>query len=364
MKTVTVKLGRRSYQVVTGARILPRLGGILKGLAIGSDAFVITNRLLKRRYGGALAQTMRQAGLGAHFRIIADTEKSKSMECATRVLKDLACFDRQKKVFIAAFGGGVAGDLSGFVASVYKRGIPYVQLPTTLLAQIDSAIGGKTAVDLTQAKNLVGAFYQPRLVLSDITLLKTLPPRQIRSGLAEAIKYAVIRDPALFAFLEKNYKAILALKEKPLEHLVWRCSSIKAAIVSSDEREEKGIRTILNFGHTAGHALEAASGYGRYSHGEAVALGMLVATDISRELGLLPDKEASRIEGLIKATGLPTRIQSLPVAKVIRSYYRDKKFSGARNRLVLVRRIGKTEIVQGVPLETVRRAILKRMGRG
>ncbi|MDD5255652.1 MAG: 3-dehydroquinate synthase, partial [Candidatus Omnitrophica bacterium] len=256
----------------------------------------------------------------------------------------------------------VIGDLSGFIASVYKRGVPYIQVPTTLLAQVDSAIGGKTALDLTEAKNMVGAIYQPRLVVSDISLLKTLDRRQVNSGLAEAVKYGIIKDKALFSYLEKHYRQACELKTRETEHVVSRCSRIKAAVVREDEREEKGIRTILNFGHTIGHALEAATGFNRLNHGEAIAVGMLASLEISAELGLIKQALVQRVEDLIRAIGLPVKAGKLPMQKVLDALQHDKKFKGRRNRFVLSSGIGKTLIKEGIGLAEIKKALKKRLG--
>jgi 3-dehydroquinate synthase len=230
------------------------------------------------------------------------------------------------------------------------------------LAQVDSAIGGKTAVDLEEGKNLVGAFYQPSLVFSDVALLKSLDIRQVRTGLAEIIKYGVIKDAAFFSYLENNLKSILKLNPKILEFIVARSSKIKAEIVSIDEREEKGIRTILNFGHTIGHAIEAATGYRRYTHGEAVSLGMLVALDISEELGFISKSLLKRVESLIESAGLPLVIKSVSLKSILSASQRDKKFIGAKNKFVLVTGLGKTKIVENLSLRIVKQAIKRRLG--
>ena len=229
-----------------------------------------------------------------------------------------------------------------------------------MLAQVDSAIGGKTAVDLNQGKNLVGAFYQPHLVFSDVNILRSLDARQMRSGMAEVIKYAIIKDAGLFKYLEKNYKGILDLKSPALESIVMLSSKIKARIVQLDEREEKGIRTILNFGHTIGHAIEAAAGYGGYNHGEAIGLGMLVASDISRRLNLINIQTAQRIENLISAVGLPVKIKRASAAEIIKAHYHDKKFVGPMNKFVLIRGIGKPRVVKNIPLKIIRQALKMR----
>jgi 3-dehydroquinate synthase len=344
-----------------GNNILRLLGGKLRKLKLGRSAYVITNTAIKNRYGELLNKSLKESGFEIKFKLVPDTEKSKAIEMASSIIKDLACYDKRKQVFIIAFGGGVVGDLASFIASIYKRGIPCVQLPTTLLAQVDSSIGGKTAVDLAQGKNLVGTFYQPRLVFSDVAILTSLDRRQLKTGLAEVVKYGIIKDHALFSYLEKNYKNILNLKESALEFIVSRCSKIKAAVVREDEREEKGIRTVLNFGHTIGHAIEAAGNYKRYNHGEAVALGMLVASDISAKLGLLKNSDRVKIDNLIKALGLPIKIKRISLKKVINAHYRDKKFIGSINKFVLAVGIGKTKIVKNIPLVVIKEALYKRI---
>jgi len=361
MHSVKLDLKKRSYNIIAGCSVLGLLGKQIRKLNIGLDAYVITNSSIRNKYGRVLERALIRAGFSVRFKIVPDTEKSKSLTTAYSVIKDLAAYDRQKRIFLVAFGGGVIGDLAGFIASIYKRGIPYIQIPTTLLAQVDSAIGGKTAVDLAEGKNLAGAIYQPRLVLSDVKFLSTLDARQIRAGLSEVIKYGIIKDAQLFRYVESRYKDILKLRAPVLEYVVARSSRIKAGVVSRDEREEKGIRTILNFGHTVGHAIEAASGYRIYNHGEAIALGMLVASDISRSLRLIDDNVPARIEDLIKAVGLPTRIKRVSLAAIINAHYRDKKFIGSRNRFVLITGIGRTKIVENVSLGLIRQAIKRRL---
>jgi 3-dehydroquinate synthase len=337
------------------------LGRYIRRLNIGRDAYIITNALIKDRYAKLLNKTLGRAGFNVRYKLIPDSEKSKSIEMASSIIKDIARYDKKKQIFVIAFGGGVIGDLAGFVASIYKRGIPYIQIPTTLLAQVDSSIGGKTAVDLTEGKNLVGAFYQPRLVFIDIKVLKTLGLRQVRAGLAEIIKYGIIKDRKLFLYLERNYKNILALKPKNLEFIVSRCVDIKSKVIQRDEREEKGLRTILNFGHTIGHALEIAGDFKKYNHGEAVALGMLVAADMSKKLKLITNEISQRIEKLIAAMGLPIKIEKIPIGDIIKAHYRDKKFIGPKNRFVLIKNIGQTLILENIPLEIIRESLARRI---
>jgi 3-dehydroquinate synthase len=359
MFKVRVNLGKRSYDIIIGKLILKNLAAYLRKLNIGLDAYIITNALLKNKYGAILCKVLLKAGFSCRFKIVTDSEKSKSLESAGCVIKDLAKFDYKRKVFIIAFGGGVVGDLAGFVASVYKRGISYVQIPTTLLAQVDSAIGGKTAVDLDLGKNLVGAFYQPRLVFSEIDFLKTLDKRQISSGMAEVIKYAIIKNKDLFCYLENKYKDVFIANSVVLEKIISSCSSIKAGIASRDEKEALGLRTILNFGHTIGHAIESACGYKGYNHGEAVGLGMIAASDLSQKLGLIDKRLVLRIKNLIKLYGLPVKLKGISINKIVEAYYHDKKFTGKENRLVLICGIGKPKIVCNVGLDLIKEAIKK-----
>jgi len=362
MQKVKVNLGKRSYDIIVGNNILKDAGRFISGLKIGSDAYIITNAFIKNKYGKTLEKSLKENNLSVKFKIVADSEKSKSINTMSAVLKDIASYDQKKKVFIIAFGGGVVGDLSGFVASVYKRGIAYVQIPTTLLAQTDSAIGGKTAIDLEEGKNLVGAFYQPRLVISDTKLLTSLGARQLRSALAEVIKYAAIKDAKLFAWLEKKYPDILNAKIDALEYAVACCSRIKAKVVERDEKEKKGIRTILNFGHTIGHAIETAGKFKGHNHGEAVALGMLAACRISSAMGLCDKKALQRLENLVASVGLPTKIEGIASMDIVKAHYRDKKFIGRKNRFVLLESIGKVKVVEDVPLETIKNALKELSG--
>lgn len=360
MKIIKLNLSKRSYQIVIGNKSIAGLGIFLKKLDLGHAAYVITNRALKAKFGLKLSGALKPCGLLMKFKLVPDSEKSKSITIASKVITDIARFGKMKKIFIIALGGGVVGDLAGFIASVYKRGSNYIQVPTTLLAQVDSSIGGKTALDLMEAKNLIGAFHQPRLVFVDTSFLKSLDLRQLRSGLAEVVKYGVIKDAQLFSYLENNWHKIITRKAG-LDFIVWRSALIKAKIVEKDEREEKGLRTVLNFGHTIGHAIEAASDYSGYTHGEAVALGMLVAADISRDLGFLKEKTLERIERLLKNIGLPTVIEQVLPEKIIRAQFHDKKFSGAKNKLVLLKDIGKVLVVKDVPLAVIKEAVRRRI---
>ena len=357
MRRIQVPLKKERYDIIIGRDILARVGPMIKRLEVGRDAVVVTNPAINTLYGKKLSLILRRSGFSVRVLTVTDSERSKSIGCATRLLTAIARGDVRKKIFLIALGGGVIGDLTGFVAAVYKRGVPYIQIPTTFLAQIDSAIGGKTAVDLPVAKNLIGSFYQPRLVVSDVSLLRTLSSRQVKNGLAEAVKYGAIRDRRLFAYIEKNYTQLLAGNTRALEKVVVSCSAIKAQIVGCDEREARGIRTILNFGHTIGHAIETAGGYRRYHHGEAVALGMRVAAAISCAVGLCGSCCCQRLEELLSAIGLPERIERLSASRILEAMGHDKKFTAGKNRFVLLSQIGVARVVEGVPASVVKKAV-------
>lgn len=363
MTSVSVRLGERSY-IIAFEKSLERLSLELKRLDLGTEAAVVTNSKVRSLFGKRVANSLKKSGLNVKFLLVPDSEKAKSLKEAMRLLASLSRMDgKGKRLCVVALGGGVVGDLGGFAASAYKRGIPYIQIPTTLLAQVDSSIGGKVAVDLPEGKNLVGSFYQPKLVYSDISFLKNLSARDFASGLAEVIKYAVITDPVLFGYLEDNRQKILKRDLCALLEIVRRCAKIKAKIVSKDEREKRSIRTILNYGHTIGHAIEAAQGYsGVYSHGEAIGLGMIAAARISRRLGIFSAKGLSRIERLISDFSLPVNLRKADIGKIVRSLSYDKKFIRGINRFVLPVRIGKVVIREGIP-ESVVREEIKRLYR-
>jgi 3-dehydroquinate synthase len=305
-----------------------------------------------------MTKTLQKSGLEIYFIKVPDTEKSKSFYQCSQLIKKFAFLDRGKGIFIIAFGGGVIGDLAGFAASVYKRGVPYIQIPTTFLAQVDSSIGGKVAIDLPCGKNLVGSFYQPRLVLSDINFLHSLKKIQIRQALAEVIKYAIIADSKLFKFLEINLEQIFSRDPKKIEYIVKICSQIKAQIVEQDETDKKDKRIILNFGHTTAHALETTCGYKfNYPHGESVALGMLVACEIAKQLKIISTKTVDKIATLIIKAHLPTKISDLKISNIIQAQAYDKKIIGGKNRFVLPVRIGKVIIKEDVPQHIIAKAI-------
>ena len=358
---IPVKLKDCPYSIAIGHDILGEFPKFICALDLGKDALIISHSLIERLHGVKLSAALQKAGYTVKILNVPEGEKSKSFSCAAALLKQISVHDVDKKIFIIALGGGVVGDLAGFVAAIYKRGVPYIQVPTTLLAQIDSSIGGKTAIDLETGKNLVGAFYQPRLVLADTKVLKTLSQRQIQNGLAEAIKYGIIGDPKLFAYIEAKHQKFLKGDIEVLNFIVQRCARIKAKIVSLDEKETKGLRTVLNFGHTVGHAVEAAAKYDQYHHGEAVGLGMRVAARISVSMGLLAAPQELRINQLITSVGLPEKITGVRLAKILDLMRHDKKFTAGHNRFVLTPKIGQVKVVTDIPAQIISKAIQEYM---
>lgn len=354
---IPVMLRDNPYTIAVGHGVLGEFPKHLNSLGLGKDAVIISHPVIERLIGIHLSSILKKAGYSVKVFNVPEGEKSKSADCAIKLLNQISAYDVNKRIFIIALGGGVVGDLAGFVAAVYKRGVPYIQVPTTLLAQIDSSIGGKTAIDLATGKNLVGAFYQPKLVFTDTQALKTLSQRQIRNGLAEAVKYGIIADTKLFDYIEANHQKFLKGDRQVLNFIVRRCAQIKAKVVSEDEKETKGLRTILNFGHTVGHAVEAASRYDQYHHGESVGLGMRVAARISVIMGLLPEAQERRVNQLISSVGLPETIEGLRLNKILDLMSHDKKFAAGHNRFVLAQRIGQVQVVSDIPSKIITQSI-------
>jgi 3-dehydroquinate synthase len=344
MRTVDVPLRERSYPIFIGGNLLAQLGQQCAKLQLGTRCAVITDRNVAPLYAKRALGALRASGFEPVLVTVSAGEKSKSLAIVQTCYDQLAKHRLERKSFIVALGGGVIGDLAGFVAATYLRGVPFVQVPTTLLAQVDSSVGGKVGVNLKAGKNLVGAFYQPRFVLCDLTTLATLSARQFRSGLAEVIKYGIIYDRPLFERLEKDLPLLLKRDPKTLAAIVARCCEIKAEVVEQDEMEN-GLRAILNFGHTIGHAIEAISGYGKYLHGEAIAIGQVAAARLSARILNFPTADADRIEALFRRAGLPT---ALPWAasqktRLLAAMRLDKKVSAGEIKFVLAREIGKVE---------------------
>jgi 3-dehydroquinate synthase len=357
LKKVPVSLGERSYDIVIGHGILSALGDTVRRLGLGPKEMIVTSTGLWPLYGKPVQDSLAATGFDVCAAHMNDDEESKSIQTVTSLYDKLVENEFDRNSGMVAVGGGVVGDVAGFAAATFMRGMRFVQVPTTLLAQVDSSIGGKTGVNLPSGKNLVGAFYQPTLVWTDVSTLKTLPERELRSGLAEVIKYAIVADPALFHTLEENIRSFSEASTDKLIDIVSRCCSIKARIVEQDERD-RGVRSILNYGHTVGHALESLTNYTQYTHGEAVALGMIAAARVSREIGAIDQNTVEDQERLISAAGLPTHIdRSMEPQSIIRQLNRDKKRLAGRTRWVLPKTIGEVFLTDEVPFDVVLRVV-------
>jgi len=358
VRTVSVQLGNRSYAIKIAPGLLQKLGNECARLKLGRRCAIITDTNVGRRFARTACRSLAAAGFEPSLITVPAGETAKSLRSVEQCYDQLAAHRLERKSFIVALGGGVVGDLAGFVAATYLRGIPFVQVPTTLLAQVDSSVGGKTGVNLKAGKNLVGAFYQPRLVLCDLDTLKTLPEREFRAGLAEVIKYGIIYDAPLFARLERDLAGLLRRKPALLAAVVARCCEIKAEVVGQDETES-GLRAILNFGHTIGHAIENSSGYGKFLHGEAIAIGQVVESRLSAGLTGLSDGDAGRILDLIKRAGLPyaIKLDAGRRKKLFAAMKLDKKVSDGQVKFVLARRIGKVVWGQPVPVPLIDRVL-------
>jgi len=346
-----VALGSRSYHVLVGEGLLTQAGDQVRRVAPAQRVTLISNDTVFELYGDAVAEALKAAGYSVDVVRVGDGERYKSLSVATDIYEKLTSFGAQRWDPVVALGGGVIGDLGGFVAGTYMRGVPLIHVPTTLLAQVDSSIGGKTAVNLPAGKNLVGMFYQPRLVLSDIAVLASLPAKYALGGLSEVLKYGFLEGKDLLAFVEGNLADVIALRSSEMRQVVAWCCKTKARVVSEDELDE-GRRAILNFGHTVGHALETLQGYGTYEHGEAVSIGMAAAAVIGLKAGLTDETTARKVVGMLCRAGLPVRLPSVPAEVIARSILLDKKARDRQMRFVLLRKIGEP-VVTSVPEDVV-----------
>ena len=341
---IPVALGDRGYDILIEDELLDRAGEQLAPFAMGPEAVVITNPLIKRLYAARLVRSLKSAGFKVSVLTVPDGERVKSLRWLKVILDELIRRRCERKTCLLALGGGVIGDLTGFAASVYLRGIPFVQIPTSLVSQVDASIGGKTGVNHRLGKNLIGTFYQPKLVLVDPRLLRTLPVREYRSGLAEVIKYGVIMNAVFFDALERDMSRVLAMEARAVYQMIQTSCGIKAEVVSEDEREGDR-RRILNFGHTFGHALETVSGYRRYKHGETVAIGMVAAARLASRLGMADPGVPERIEHLVRHAGLPCELPDYSSASLFRAMRQDKKVRDQQIHFVLPRQVGQVAIV-------------------
>lgn len=354
---VRVDLGPRSYDLDIGSGNLDQAGPRVASWCRLTHAVVITDTNVQRPHAERCVASLAGTGVKVDLTVVPAGEATKSVETANRLWNELCAGGADRKSVVVAVGGGVIGDLAGFVAATYARGLPFVQVPTTLLAQVDSSVGGKVGVNLPAAKNMVGAFWQPRGVLIDTAVLDTLPDREYRAGLAEVVKYGVILDAEFFTYLEQHAAALNQRQAEVLRLVIARCCRLKADVVEQDECEVTGLRAVLNYGHTFGHAVEAETGYERFLHGEAVALGMLCASRLAERLGRVDAEFTRRQSDLLAALGLPVQLPALDQDALIAAMQRDKKVEHGRLRFVLPTRMGHVELVPGVPEELVRAAL-------
>jgi 3-dehydroquinate synthase len=363
MNTVRVNLGERSYEIAITAGNLDGLGSFAGSRApvshnppASSLAFLVTDEHVSE-HAGLAERALAAAGFRVSRTVLPPGEECKSLTQASRLFDLLVEAQADRSTLVVAVGGGVIGDLAGFVAATYARGLPWLVVPTTLLAMVDSSVGGKVGVNHPRAKNLIGAFHQPAGVWIDTGTLATLPEREYRSGLAEVVKYGVILDADFFAWLEANAEAILRRDPAVLSYLVARCCQLKAGVVEQDEREQTGLRTILNYGHTFAHAFETVAGYGAWLHGEAVAAGMICASRLACRRGLIEENTSERQRQLLERFGLPTQPGSWPAGSLLAVMASDKKNLNGRLRFILPRRIGAVALFDDIPVEDVREVL-------
>lgn len=347
---IEVGLGDRSYPIWIGPGLLPRIGEALSEVSFPKKLAIVTNEIVEPLYGNTLRSALENAGYEAHTIVLPDGEGTKTLQVLETIFDGLIESGIDRGCGLLALGGGVIGDIAGFAAASYMRGIPFVQVPTTLLAQVDSSVGGKTAVNHPLGKNLIGAFYQPKYVLIDVDTLKTLEKRDLAAGMAEVVKYGVIRDESFFHYLGENRKKVQDLVPETLVEIIKKSCQIKADIVENDEKE-KGLRALLNFGHTYGHAVETLAGYGEYRHGEAVAIGMVVAAQVSRAFDLCSDEDVVVIRTLLADYDLPISPPEFPLDAVIGAMKRDKKVKAGLFTMVLNHGIGRADIHPVTDLE-------------
>ena len=355
MQTLRVALGERSYPIQIGADLLGE-ARVYAPYVKGRRVAVVTNRVVAVHYLDRVQGALEQAGAQPVAVLIEDGEQAKSWATLDQVIDALLAARLGRDALIVALGGGVVGDLAGFAAAVYQRGIPFIQAPTTLLAQVDSSVGGKTAINHARGKNMVGAFHQPIAVIADVASLDTLPERELRAGLAEVVKHGFVLDAQFVTWLESNIDKLLARDRAALAHAVLRSCELKAQVVAADEREA-GLRAVLNFGHTFGHAIEAGAGYGEWLHGEAVAAGMVMAAELSTRAGSLRREDAQRVQALIARAGLPVRGPALAPERYLELMQVDKKAAGGKVRFVLLEELGRAGLRGDVDARLVRDSI-------
>jgi 3-dehydroquinate synthase len=354
---IPVRLGARSYSIVVEPGGLAKLGDHLRPLGLGGKVAVVSDPAIRARYGTTVSDSLRTAGFTVVGIDVPEGEGAKTIEVAARCWDALVDARLDRTSTVVALGGGAVGDLAGFVSATYMRGTNFVPVPTTILAQVDASVGGKTAIDHPRGKNLIGSFHQPRLVLVDPLSVLSLPGRDFRSGLAEMVKHGIALDARHFDDLERSVAPVLARDAATLERLIGDSCALKASVVERDPEEKGEIRFALNYGHTIGHALEAATAYGRWTHGEAVSLGIVAEARLARRLGIAGDETVARQEALLARLGLPTRADGLDAARVMDAMGRDKKARDGRIPFVLAPAIGSFRVVYDVRPDDVRAAI-------
>jgi 3-dehydroquinate synthase len=337
------------YPVLAGWGIIERLGEKFREMGIGGPVYIITDANVMSPYGRQAQWSLQRSGIAAHCFIIPPGEASKSFQLAQAVYQWLVGLKAERGQAIVAVGGGVVGDLAGFVAATFLRGVPFVQVPTSMAAMVDASIGGKVAVNLPQAKNLVGAFYQPQAVLADVQALSTLGKRELSEGWAEAIKHGLILDASLVDVFEEHAEALMHVEPEISTEVIRRSMAIKAKVVSQDERETLGIRILLNYGHTIGHALESSTEYGRFMHGEGVAIGMMGAARLAQRMGMIPQEVVERQRRLLERFNLPVKASGVSVQDIRQAMSLDKKVQSGTNRWVLLEGVGRAAVRQDVP---------------
>ena len=359
VERLRVELGDRAYEILVGPRLIGRAGREIEPLLRRRQVVIVSDETVARNCLPELRDSLSEAGISHHTVLLPPGEETKNLDHFGRLAEEILGFGIERGTMLVALGGGVVGDVTGFAAATLLRGIDFVQIPTTLLAQVDSSVGGKTGINTRTGKNLIGAFYQPRLVLADMSALTTLPRRELLAGYAEIAKYGLIRDAAFFTWLEAEGGAVCDLAPAPLRQAVMTSCAMKADIVAADEREE-GDRALLNFGHTFGHALETETGFSsQLLHGEAVGLGMVLAFDFAARMGLATPEEAARVRGHLDEMGLPTRLSTIglagiPADRLLAHMSKDKKVRDGRITLILPRRIGDAFVMKDAPRDELR----------
>jgi len=350
---INVNLGLRSYRIIVESGAVATVGARLRELGVGSRAALVSDAAIGSLYGKTVVRSLEGAGFSVALVEVPEGEAAKTLAVAGQCWNELLALGLDRTSTVLALGGGAVGDVAGFVAATYMRGVNFVQVPTTVLAQVDASIGGKTAIDHPNAKNLIGAFHQPRLVLVDPAVVRSLPEREYRSGVAEIVKHGIVLDADYFAEVERDAAALCARDLPVVERIIGGSCRLKASVVERDERESE-LRHVLNYGHTIGHALEAATGYARFAHGEAVALGIVAEARLARRLGLASDDTVARQERLLLAVGLPVTAEAIDTDAVVAAIGRDKKARDGRVPFVLSPRIGAFRLVFDVPAADIR----------